>query len=321
MAYSRRATHAAPHGSGWYESVPEKLRQCIGSWLADADTPSTPTKSKTHRLFGIVSPHAGLSYGGTTAARAYAVMKHYLASERGSKVSTIFVLGPSHFKGFTGVEMSEASQYETPLGPIAVDNERIGKIMGKLKAHQVPVAFISKALDEKEHSLELQLPFIASVVPQPSSVRLVPMLVGDADPAMEKAICAALKGEFDDEKNIFVFSSDFCHWGSRFGFTHIYSGDGKREKHIKHYESISDSIKAMDREAAQLLASGSTSDWYDYFDRTENTICGRHPLGIGMHYWSSLEESIVELVGYSQSSRAETLDDCSVSYAAMTIHV
>lgn len=307
MSYSRRATHAAPNGSGWYESIPSLLKQSLDKWMAGAVT------LLPHRLLGIIAPHAGLSYGGATAGKSYAVMREYLQSERGAAVDTIFILGPSHHKGFPGIELSAASQYETPFGPIPVNHEAVQNIVRLCDSKKIPVGLTNQKTDEREHSIELQLPFIASVLAD-RPVKLVPIIVGFMDEKMERSLSSVLEVFFSDRRNIFVFSSDFCHWGERFGYTYRYKSE-------KTCPVVADAIEAMDMRAVELLSTKDVKGWYRYFEETENTICGRHPIGVGMHFWAAQPSSSVSLQGYSQSSRAMKVNDSSVSYAAATIYV
>lgn len=332
MSYIRKATHAAPHGTGWYESIPDKLRSSIENWLALASTGSgkgsesgkiseSEGRLPSGRLLGVIAPHAGLRYGGPTAATAYRVAQEYLRSDAGQRVETIFIMGPSHHKGFRGIEISDASVLQTPLGDIPVHVEVVKDIVRRLRSRHIPISPTSQKTDEEEHSIEMQLPFISAVLPATppkgiSSVQLVPMIVGFMDQEMEEETSLALQPYFEDEKNFFVFSSDFSHWGRRFEYTYEY-----REKGRDAFKSIADAIQAMDLKAVDILAAKDVRGWYRYFDETDNTICGRHPIGIGLHYWHKLPSASVQLRGYAQSNRVTSTKDSSVSYAAATIFV
>jgi MEMO1 family protein len=71
----------------------------------------------------------------------------------------------------------------------------------------------TKAIEEKEHSLEMHLPYIRKMFG--SNFKLVPMMVGGTSPEQEKAYGKCLAKYFDRKDSIFVISSDFCHWGTK----------------------------------------------------------------------------------------------------------
>lgn len=73
---------------------------------------------------------------------------------------------------------------------------------------------------------------------------------------------------FLDEKTVFVISSDFCHWGARFQFTHKFADEPVIHK----------SIERLDRQGMDLIEAQNFTDFTRYLDETNNTICGRHPI-------------------------------------------
>jgi AmmeMemoRadiSam system protein B len=81
----------------------------------------------------------------------------------------------------------------------------------------------------------------------------------------------------DDPSNLFVVSSDFCHWGRRFGFMH----------HDKSAGPIHNSVEQLDRLGMRLIEGGDPAAFTSYIQEFGNTICGRHPIGVLMHAMSS----------------------------------
>nr|CCC93702.1 conserved hypothetical protein [Trypanosoma congolense IL3000] len=312
MAYSRRATHAG----SWYEASSAALKSAIEGYFAVASKSSV---NENESLIGVISPHAGISYSGMTAAHAYVKMRDYIYGPKGSCVTRIFVLGPSHVKWFDGVEVCEARQYETPFGPVCVNSAVAGGVGQALRSAGVPVGTMDRSTDEEEHSIEMQLPFLAYVLNYPPNgcppakdrIELVPLLIGDTTRAMEEAIGVVLAEHFRDKQNLFVMSSDFCHWGSRFRYTYHY----EREK----YPEIGDAIIAMDHEGMRLLEGRDVEGWYRYLSATKNTICGRRPISVAVAALCANKKAKVSFVHYSQSNRCRNLTDSSVSYAAAVI--
>lgn len=326
MRFVRPATHAAPHGRGWYEAIPERLKVTIDDYFSEATHCYDNEGKECARMTCLIAPHAGMSYSGRTAAEAFAVFREYLYAKgsKGCELERIFILGPSHTKGFEGCELSAASAYETPFGSLKVDTAAVDLVITDLRKAGVGAATASRRTDEAEHSIEMETPYLSHILHYPPTttgapaqpaagrVSIVPIIVGWTTRQDEKAIYDVLKPYMDDARNFFIFSSDFCHWGERFSYTYHY----KRSE----YPHIGDSIIAMDHAAMELLEKRDLEKWYAYLQITKNTICGRAPISIGMQRWANeVNKAQVKFVHYSQSNKCKDADDSSVSYAAAII--
>ena len=75
---------------------------------------------------------------------------------------------------------------------------------------------------------------------------------------------------FEDERTLFVVSSDFCHWGKRFRFTHKFDEFTD--------EDIYKSIEKLDRQGMTLIEQQDLAGFQSYLSETKNTICGRYPI-------------------------------------------
>lgn len=320
MSFVRPATHAAPNGRGWYEAIPERLKQTIDGYFTQA----THHYDGQRRMSALIAPHAGMDYSGRTAGEAFAVFREYLYAKNspGAQLERVFILGPCHVKSFDGCELSSASVYETPFGPLRVDVATTDSVIASLTKVGVAATKASRRMEEAEHSIEMETPYLAHILhhPPPSAsaapaggrVSIVPIIISQTDRTDEKAIYEVLKPYMDDARNFFVYSSDFCHWGSRFGYTYHY----KRTE----YPNIGDSIIAMDHVAMDLLEHRDMEGWYTYLKTTRNTICGRAPISVGLHRWAARDSKAeVKVVHYSQSSKCQDADDSSVSYAGAVV--
>merc|ERR1712048_116960 len=134
---------------------------------------------------------------------------------------------------------------------------------------------MSKDQDEDEHSLELHTPFIANFVKENPSIKIVPIVVGQGGLQSQQEFAEILLPYFKDESNLFVLSSDFCHWGKRFRYTNFY-----KEATGGSVSKIYKGIEAMDRHAMEIIEKLDSNEFVDYLDKTENTICGRNPITI-----------------------------------------
>ena len=110
----------------------------------------------------------------------------------------------------------------------------------------------------------------------------------------------------DDPSHLFVISSDFCHWGRRFGFMH----------HDRSEGPVHASIEALDRRGMALIERGDGAAFAAYLAAHGNTICGRHPIGVFLACAAACRTPLAtRFTHYAQSSRAMTQADSSVSYA------
>lgn len=143
----------------------------------------------------IVAPHAGYVYSGPTAAAAYARV-----APAAEKISRVVLLGPAHRFPFHGLALPGVDAFETPLGRVPLDKKAIGRI-GKLR--QVKTLADAHA---GEHSLEVQLPFLQTVLDEFS---LVPLVVGDATAA---EVARVLDKLWSGDETLVVISTDLSHY-------------------------------------------------------------------------------------------------------------
>lgn len=143
----------------------------------------------------VIVPHAGYIYSGATAAAAYAA----LAGGRGL-ITRVVLLGPVHRVAVRGLALPGNDTFATPLGNIPVDQAAVALL------HTMPQIVTSAAAHAQEHSLEVQLPFLQSVL---SDFSLVPLAVGDATAAEIAEVLEALWG---GPETLIVVSSDLSHF-------------------------------------------------------------------------------------------------------------
>lgn len=268
--------------------------------------------------------HAGYDYSGRCAAWAYSCLD--LAGVR-----RVFLLGPSHTYYLEGCAVSAFAKYATPFGDLAVD----GDALGCLKQAGA-MADIPRRNDEREHSLEMHLPYLwvccertfASPRDFPA---IVPVLVGGVAVADEKAVGRLLAPLVEDPANAFIVSSDFCHWGYTYQYT-VYSPDrglGALVSLDKHDDPpqgppIHDSIRWLDEAAMEAVAGGKHDAFVAVIHKTHNTVCGRHPIGVVMAALELLANEAAadgakyrfKVVQYDRSNLVTRPNDFSVSYVS-----
>jgi len=146
----------------------------------------------------IISPHAGYTYSGKTAAAAFS------AIPRNSVFKNIFIIGSSHVMYFDGASVYNSGDYITPLGKVTVNREIANKLIQANKVFNFPTN-----AHLQEHSIEVQLPFIQYYFN--NKQQIVPVIIGTDDENTVKKIAAALRPWFTPE-NLFIISSDFSHY-------------------------------------------------------------------------------------------------------------
>lgn len=172
----------------FYPSDPDELREMVQRFLAKADGQGDLPKA-------IISPHAGFIYSGPIAANAYA----RLYSGR-DIIERVVLLGPSHRVPFSGLALTDADYYETPLGMIPIDREVQRQLV------DLPQVKLLQAAHSREHSLEVQLPFLQLVL---GDFKLVPLVVGDAS---GDEVAEVLQRLWGGAETLIVVSSDLSHY-------------------------------------------------------------------------------------------------------------
>ena len=183
---------AAVAGS-WYPAHPDALAREVDRYLAASGEPLPG------QPIAIIAPHAGLMYSGPIAAYAYKPL-------RGRDIDVAVLVGPSHYIGFEGVAVYERGVFESPLGPVTIAEQCAAAVAaGTRQVHAHPTAHV------REHSLEMQLPFLQRVLPR---AEIVPLVMGlqrrETAYALGEAIASAVKGL----KAVLVASTDLSHYHS-----------------------------------------------------------------------------------------------------------
>ncbi|KAI6190540.1 MEMO1 family protein [Aphelenchoides bicaudatus] len=292
----QRVRHAS-HAGSWYSDNSRELDRQLGEWLDQ----SGPTLGQARC---IISPHAGYTYCGDTAAFAF---KQIVPD----KVKRVFVLGPSHVVFLNGCALTTCGKYRTPLRDLQVDVQ----INAELSATD---AFEPMSIrnEEAEHSIEMQLPFIAKVMGD-RQFTIIPVLVGSLSQQRQQSYGRIFAKYVADPQSLFVISSDFCHWGSRFHYT---------PHSVTSNKPIHEQIAALDQRAMDAIATLNPPVFSDYLKETQNTICGRNPICVMLQaaeYFRQMNNHNHEMrfLKYSQSNKCRSTSESSVSYAAGALFV
>ncbi len=259
---TRRVRRAQVAGS-WYPDEAAALARGMDELLAQG---ASPTLEGAPIAF--VSPHAGYRFSGRAAAAGYGLL-------RGRDVRRVVVLAISHHLPLRGASIPDVTDFETPLGLIAVD----GKAVARLR--RCPLVSALEQAEEGEHSLEIQLPLLQRVL---GKFILVPVLVGQLRPS-DYAVLAEALAQVVDRHTVVIASSDFTHRGANYGYE-VPPGPG----------TIAERLARVDQGSVDQITRLSRSGLLAHARKTGSTICGLQPIAV-----------LLELLGRFPGTRAHVV--------------
>jgi len=266
----------------FYPGDAETLAAAVKGYVAAAKVPEL-----SGDVIAVLAPHAGYEFSGPVAGYSYALLQ-------GGGYDTVILVGPSH-QGMpeSGAALSPDDLWETPLGKVPVNQE----INEKLLAANSRFA-MNEAAHADEHSLEVQLPFLQTVLGEFS---IVPIVFSDFDPGNTQPLAEAIAA-VAGEKTLLVASTDLSHYPSA-------EDCSKVDRKILHAITSLDAqtVYATDR---ALLARGTPNLFC--------TCCGLGPVVTVMTAAKLLGADKAELLHCANSADAEprTAGRC-VGYGAV----
>ncbi len=187
----------------FYPDEKINLKRMIKTFLSDVPQETTDSfiKANIDHFLGIIVPHAGYIYSGQVAAFAYALLKE-------KSPDTVVLIGPSHYTYFEGFALSDADSFDTPFGSIEIDKDFSEALV---RNGEGLFDYVNSA-HEKEHSIEVQLPFLQSTLI--NNFKIVPILTSEQTlKPIQKAASIIKKTLSSHSKNVlFVISSDLSHY-------------------------------------------------------------------------------------------------------------
>ncbi|HQL40721.1 MAG TPA: AmmeMemoRadiSam system protein B [Candidatus Omnitrophota bacterium] len=241
MAYADQLVKKPNVSGQFYSADPKALSHQIDEFLKKVDI-----QPSEKRVEVVIVPHAGYVYSGAVAAYAYKA-----ASK--TPYRTIVVIAPSHHVGFAGASVWPQGSFETPLGSIPVDQDFATDLIARSKEFEfVPTAFA------KEHSLEVQLPFLQKVF---ADFKIVPIVMGQ--PGIEGCalLAKALRQTIGDRQDVLiVISTDMSHY------------------HSAHQ------AKNMDQKAIRLVQELNVQEFWEGCATKAIELCGFLPVATAMLY-------------------------------------
>lgn len=252
-----RGVHGPVCAGTWYPADASELKALIENYLG-----KVPDGGVNGKITAIISPHAGLIYSGQVAAHSYKLL-------RGQKFDTVIVMGPSHHVPFRGAAVLDCEGFRTPLGTMPVDRD----LIAELRKRDPQIIDLPEAFG-KEHSLEMQLPFLQAVLP---NSKLAPLVMGDNDFSSCRRLAEAIAGCINGKSVLIVASSDLSHF-------HGY------EKATEMDRLLLEKVGAMDAEGLnECLGSGKCE------------ACGKAPVLTAMLAAKKLGAGECKVLRYANS--------------------
>lgn len=285
----------ASHYNSWYIGPKQTLTEELQGYLDKANI-----SDKKDNIRGMIVPHAGIMWSGATAAWGF---KNLIDSS----YKTLFIIGPSHFLNFEGCAYTTAEEWETPYGNLKVDTEIIDILKEKCSLFKK----LPLKLDEYEHSLELQTPYLGYIYQcKLDKVKIVPILTGKMSLEDEKELARILLPYYLSDESVFIISEDFCHWGPRHDFWFLDEKLGEIYKSIEYLDNL----------AFETIKSQNAKSFKEYLTSSTNNLCGGgSPITVFvslMEIAKQTQDNAIEFVHYTKSNpMINDKEEESVSYA------
>ncbi len=270
-------THIAHLSSEWYPQKEIALEQNLNFHIKKAKE-NFKVNTDSNQVKVLITPHAGYYYSGLCAATAFQTLLEN--NKKNTKIKNVIILAPSHTKNFNGIAIPNFENYKTSLGNIKIDKAKLKKLkinknfkISEEHTQPSPKALAGTAGVEtfniientfnKEHAIEIQLPFLQHTV---ENFELIPLIVGNIQEKDFANYANTIKNIIDDQ-TLIVISSDFIHYGPNYNYTPFDS-------------FILDNIKYTDTQALYAIGQQSFKDFSKTIQKTGATICGQNCIKI-----------------------------------------
>ena len=175
----------------FYPGSPSELARDVQALLQSV----APRAVRETAPKAIVAPHAGYVYSGPIAASIYARI-----APAAARIRRVVLLGPTHRVAVDGLALPAATHFATPLGDIEIDRDAAAMLA------DLPQVIVADTPHLQEHSLEVQLPFLQTLLPQ---FRLLPLAVGRAS---AESVAQVIERLWGGDETLIVVSSDLSHY-------------------------------------------------------------------------------------------------------------
>jgi len=263
----------------FYPDKKEDLEKMIKSCFEHKYGPGNQPTESNEKILGIICPHAGYVYSGPTACHSY-------KSISSQNPELAIIIGPNHFGiGLNAATMIDA-KWQTPLGMVQVDSEAAQNIAEKSKFIE-----IDDYSHSQDHSLEVQVPMLQSVLANDFQILPIILLAQDLETA--KDIGNAVSEIAKKKNSIIVASSDFTHYEEN-SFAYL-----------------------QDKALIEPILSMDVEKFYHVLKEKRVTACGFGAIASTMIACKNLGATKGELLSYATSGDISGDTDSVVGYGAI----
>jgi hypothetical protein len=223
----------------FYPADKKVLAETVNAFLARASGPRPEGE-----LLALIVPHAGYQFSGQVAASSYGQLG-------GRTIDTVIVIGSAHTWGFSGASVYSEGRMRTPLGDVPVDRKIARSLLNeKAQVNSSPDPF------EKEHSIEVQLPFLQTVL---KDFSVVPILIGVPTRETFTHLVSKLGEIVREHKNVLIIAST----------------------DLSHYRDHATAVM-MDKTVIDAMTRVSLEDLEQVLAKREGELCGSYAVLVAM---------------------------------------
>lgn len=256
----------------FYHGTSSKLQQQVENYIDKG--------ARRERVLGVVSPHAGFIYSGSVAGAVYSSIDF---------PETFILIGPNHTGLGAQVSLMASGEWEIPTGVLCIDE----KISYKISMY-VPIVTKDTKAHMFEHSLEVQLPFIAYFSKE---AKIVPIIILSATVEECRMIGKGIARAVRDigSSVVIVASSDMSHY-------------------------VPDDIaRKKDGKAIDRILSLDPEGLYETVEKERISMCGYIPVTTMLYAAEALGAQSARLIKYATSAEVSGDYEQVVGYAGIVL--
>ncbi|MCX6056278.1 MAG: AmmeMemoRadiSam system protein B [Chloroflexi bacterium] len=269
----------SPIAGSWYSANPSILSKEIHGYLDQARVPEIHGQ-----IIGLIAPHAGYLYSGQTAGHAYKCVQ-------GDKTDLCVILSPLHAYNPYPLLSSAHAAFSTPLGIVDIDQDLLKTLKSNFEKASLPT--IQPIAMDREHSLEIQLPFLQTALQGP--FQLLPLMVRTQDPIFLQKTAQILAKTLQGKKVLVVASTDLSHF--------------YEEKKASSFDQV----------MIERMVSFLPESVLDAEQNQEGFACGAGAVALALWTLKQLGGNQVSLLHYSNSAKVSGDPSSVVGYGALAI--
>lgn len=281
--------HASPYAGSWYPENASGLRGLLTRSFEQSATRLGPYLRPDALAF--VVPHAAPLYSGTVASAVYRNLQAHPPKR-------VVLFGFSHSWPVHGLGVPEIEAYSTPIGEVPVDHIAVEQLL------TTPSFFRGSLQTLCDHSIEIQLPFIAYACP---GTPVLPIYVGELN-EQQRRHAASVLSRYLGDGTVFIASSDLTHYGRDFRYQ-PFPLDG----------TTGERVRELDERIIESAGSIDPSLFIEELEHTKSTVCGRAPIALLLEILrcATGDELFQERLDYQTSGEITQDYRHSVSYGAL----